>query len=70
MAAVLDYLKIRGPRPGIPFIHKNSSALTRSQLVKGIRKVLEVYSEINSHSLRIGAATTAASTGVSKTDIK
>ena len=75
VAAVLDYLKIRGPRPGILFIHKNGGALTRSQLVKGIRKMLEAYSDINprnynSHSLRIGAATIAASTGVPETDIK
>ena len=75
VAAVLDYLKIRGPRLGILFIHKNGSALTQSQLVNGIRKMLEAYSDINprnykSHSLRIGAATTAASIRVSETDIK
>ena len=75
VAAILDYLKIKGPKPGIRFIHKNGSALTRSQLVKGIRKMVEAYLDINprnysSHSLHIGAAIFAACTRVTESDIK
>ena len=75
VAALLGYLKVRGHKAGLLCVHKDGSPLRRSYLVKGIRRMLQGYPTIDTskyacHRLRIGAATTAASQGVSESIIK
>ena len=70
VAAVLGYLTVRPPTRGPLFIHEDGSPLLRPLLVREVREALsrarpqEEWSQFSGHSFRIGAATTAARTGV------
>ena len=74
VAAMLNYLAVRGAKPGSLFIFKNGRFLTRDRLVTEIRTVLEQAgldaSKYCSHSFRIGAATTATTKGIEDSLIK
>ena len=71
VAAVLQYLAIRGKERGPLFHFSNGSALTRQNFVSsalsGIGLQMSLYS---GHSSRIGAATTAAAQGIGDALIK
>ena len=62
VAALLDYLDVRGSTPGPLFIFVNGRLLTRQRFVDRIRAAMEKVSVDQSkycgHSFRIGAATT------------
>ena len=68
VAALLDYLVLRGTKDGPLFLYSDGRFLTRQRLVESLRAALERagvdQSKYCSHSLRIGAATTAASKGM------
>ena len=72
VAAVLAYLVARGRRPGPMFVLQNGQALTCQQLVIMMRQTLTGVEckRYCGHSLRIGAATTAAARGVGETTIQ
>ena len=69
VAAVLSYLAIRPSSPSPLFIHEEGRPLSRTTLVSEVRLALQStgwdISRFNGHSFRIGAATTAASRGLS-----
>ena len=74
VAAVLDYLSVRGNAPGPLFRNGDRSPLHRRQFVLRVQGALTqagVSGELfNGHSFRIGAATSASQAGVSETTIK
>ena len=74
VAAVLGYLAIRPPDPGPLFICRDGSPLSRGYLIEGMRAALSQAgvdsSQFAGHSLRIGAATTAARAGFSDSFIQ
>ena len=74
VAAVLAFLAMRGPGEGPLFRFESGEALTRPRLVSALRKVLAQagfqLEDYAGHSLRIGAATTAAACGVPVDTIK
>ena len=74
VAAVLQYIAIRGKEPGPLFRFSNGSALTRQNFVSSVRRALSGIglqtSLYSGHSFRIGAATTAAAQGISDALIK
>ena len=74
VAAVLSYMKQRGPEAGPLFKFSDGRPLTRARFVAKVREAL-TQAGINcapysGHSFRIGAATTAAKQGVEETTIK
>ena len=64
----MRYLAVRPPGDGQLFVWKNSQPLTRTTFVTCLRKGLQSagldMSQFSGHSLRIGAATSAAAVGV------
>ena len=74
MAALLDYLCVRGPGEGPLFRFEDGRPLTRPRLVAAMRLALEKaginQTDYCSHSFRIGAATTAAEKGIEDSVIK
>lgn len=67
--ALTSYLARRGSQPGPLFIHQGSgSPLSRSTLVAEIRQAVTALGlspdDFSGHSLRIGAASTAAARGI------
>ena len=72
--ALLDYLVVRGSSPGPLFKFKDGRLLTRSRFADAVRSALEKAGvdsrKYNTHSFRIGAATTAASKGIEDSIIK
>ena len=55
-------MKVGGQKGGLLFIHEDGSPMTRSSLVKGIRRMLQGYPTIYAnkyagHSFQEGAAT-------------
>lgn len=65
--AVTQYLHMRGGQPGSLFRDVNGKPLTRasySKLLQAVTTRAGVVGNYSSHSLRIGAATTAAQVGV------
>ena len=64
----MAFLAIRGSRPGPLFTLDNGSYLTWARLVYELKRALTKVdldaSKYNSHSFRIGAATTAAEKGI------
>ena len=74
VAAVLDYLCIRGTNPGPLFIFADGRPLTRARFAEEVRSVLSRagvdQSQYCTHSFRIGAATTAAAKGIEDSLIK
>ena len=74
VAALLDYLRMRGSAPGPLFIVSGGSLLRRQCFVDRVREVLERAgvdrSKYCGHSFPIGAATTAAKKGIEDCIIK
>ena len=74
VAAMVDFLSVRGSSPGPLFQFKDGSALHRQQLVRTVRSTLAGQgfdvSQYCGHSFRIGAATTAAQNGIEDCVIK
>ena len=72
--AMLTYLAIHGKSPGSLFISKNNTPLTRAQFKTLVSTTLRTAglndSEYNTHSFRIGAATTAKAVGISDAHIQ
>lgn len=74
VAAILGYIAIRGSRPGPFFINARGKPLIKSTFVAAVREILtslgfpqHLYA---GHSFRIGAATTAALSGVEDSTIQ
>ena len=74
VAALLDFISARGPRPGPLFVFKDGSTLTRKRFVDWVREALAKtgidQTKYCGHSFRLGAATTAAAKGVEDCIIK
>ena len=74
VAAILDYMCLRGQGRGPLFRFKDGRPLTRPRLVEALRSALDEaginQADYCSHSFRIGAATTAAQKGVEDSVIK
>ena len=75
MAAILEYMVARGKLSGPIFIWEDGKYLTRETFVTSIRSALTAAGYINAldyagHSVRIGAATTAAQRGIQDSMIK
>ena len=68
VTALMRYLAVRLPGDGQLFVWENSRPLTRMMFVTHLRRGLQSaaldMSQFSSHSLRIGAATSAAAAGV------
>ena len=74
ISAMLNFLKVRGSRPGPLFCRKSGTPLSKSRFVDSVRSALtkanlpaDVFA---GHSFRIGAATTAASAGICDSSIQ
>ena len=72
--AMLNYLVVRGKRPGPLFVYGDGTYLTRQRLVEALRHAVD-KAGLNpdlycSHSFRIGAATTVAEKGMEDSVIK
>lgn len=74
VAAMSDFLSVRGTSPGPLFRFRDGSGLHRQQLVTTLRSALTDQgfnsSQYCGHSFRIGAATTAAQNGIADCTIK
>ncbi len=74
VAALLAYIAIRGERPGPLFILEDGRYLTQAILTQHLRQAISRIGldprNYAGHSLRIGAATTAASEGIDDSMIK
>jgi len=72
--AIITYLEVRGPQPGPLFIMSDNTMLTRSMFASalhGILRKLHLDARLfNTHSFRIGAATSAKEAGISDVHIK
>ena len=72
--AMTSYLAVRGNTPGALFVKKNGVPLAHSlfsaELDDLLCKLHLNHDEFNTHSFRIGAATTAKDAGVSDSHIK
>ena len=68
VAALLNYLAIRGTNPGLLFHYQDGAPLTKCKFTSSFRKALSSRGIDSSlyagHSFRIGAATTASLNGV------
>ena len=68
VAALLNYLVARGGEPGALFHFRDGRLLTRQRFVDAVKTALRhagvEEEKYNSHSFRIGAATTAAANGL------
>ena len=74
VAAMLDFLRVRGTSEGFLFRFEDGSCLTRQRLVEAVRAALGAagldQSRYCGHSFRIGAATEAAKKGIEDSVIK
>ena len=74
VAAMLDYLSVRGMSPGPLFRFEDGRVLSRQLFVEavcdGLRKAGIDQDKYCGHSFRIGAATTAAAKGIEDSLIK
>ena len=74
VAAMIDYVVIRGPGPGPLFRFHDNKPLTRSRFVEQVKAALTKAgidsSHYSGHSFRSGAATAAASKGINDSTIK
>ena len=74
VAAMIDYVVIRGPGPGLLYRFHDNKPLTRSRFVEQVKAALTKAgidsSHYSGHSFRSGAATTAASKGINDSTIK
>ena len=74
VAAILGYMVQRGSQKGPLFLFSDGRFLTRERFVDQVRRALQVAgvdsSQYAGHSFRIGAATTAALSGIQDSLIK
>ena len=74
VAALLDFLAVRGSSPGPLFQLENGNPLRRKEFASQVQQALSSSGLdglcFNSHSFRIGAATTASAAGLPETTIK
>ena len=74
VAALLNYLVIRGNRPGALFQWQDGTPLSKTRFVEAIRQALTAAhlpaKDYTGHSFRIGAATTAAMAGLEDSTIQ
>ena len=74
VAALLDYLALRGKSDGPLFRHEDGSPFVRHQFTRLVQQALSSTgldgAQFNGHSFRIGAATTASAAGVPDATIK
>ena len=74
VAAILDFLCVRGDDPGPLFVFEDGRPLTRARFAEEVRSALSRagvdQSKYCTHSFRIGAATTAAAKGIEDSVIK
>ena len=73
VSAILSYLCVRGMSSGALFLFSDGRLLTRQRFVEALRiglKEANVQDQYCGHSLRIGAATTAAAKGMEDSIIK
>ena len=72
--ALLTYLAIRGSTPGCLFIFEDQTPLTRAQFKTLLSATLRTAgmddTSYNTHSFRIGAATTAKAVGIADAHIQ
>ena len=68
VAAILQYIEVRGDRPGPFFLDSSHHTLVKSTFISQIREILTSIGlpqqDYAGHSFRIGAATSAAAAGV------
>ena len=74
VTAILPYLAIRGNTEGLLFITKTGRPLTRQHFSSALTTILQTAGlqaeQYNTHSFRIGAATSAKQSGISDLHIK
>ena len=74
VTALLPYLAVRGPKPGPLFLMKNQQYLTPPMFRSSLFRILEGIGiptqQYNTHSFRIGAATSAKAAGISDLHIQ
>ncbi len=74
VAAILEFIEVRGSQPGAFFLNTESKPVVKSWFVNQIREVLGTLGvpqhDYAGHSFRIGAATTAAMAGVEDSTIQ
>nr|XP_028586321.1 uncharacterized protein LOC114597557 [Podarcis muralis]XP_028605271.1 uncharacterized protein LOC114606843 [Podarcis muralis] len=74
VADTRKFLKVRPPGPGPLLIHASGRPMTRCQFVSILRKAIHACggdpAQFSGHSFRIGAATTAAASGLPAEHIK
>ena len=74
VAALLDFLGKRGGSPGPMFINANMTSMQRRQFVSKVQEALTLAgvsgANFNSHSFRVGAATSASQAGILETTVK
>ena len=72
--ALMPYLAIRGSQPGPLFLTKDNHYLTQSAFRANLSSILQEVGldtkSYNTHSFRIGAATSAESAGLTESQIK
>jgi len=72
--ALVQYLVNRGGTPGPLFVWPNHKALTRTSFSSALNKALKQLNmdphQFNTHSFRIGAATSAKQAGMSDSHLK
>ena len=75
MQVIVPYLIKRGAQPGPLFVLSDGSYLTRQRFASSISFILQHagindVQQYNTHSFRIGAATTTKEAGISDVEIK
>ena len=74
MDALVQYLAVRGGTPGPLFLLPNNQSLTRALFSSALKKAFQElhmdHRKFNTHSFRIGAATSAKRAGVSDSHLK
>ena len=74
VAAVVDYVRVRGDRAGPFFIRSDGSAVTKPWFISQLRSILTAIGlpqqQYAGHSFRIGTATTAAMAGIEDSTIQ
>ena len=74
ITAILPFLAVRGNKPGPLFILKDGRMLTRQLFSKSLDNILDKLhlncDQYNTHSFRIGAATSAKEAGIDDLSIK
>ena len=72
--ALVQYLAVRGGTPGPLFLLPNNQSLTRALFSSALKKAFQElhmdHRKFNTHSFRIGAATSAKRAGVSDSHLK